>query len=158
MMRLRCSQNIKFKNNETGASLIWVIILFMIVMIVVPSALFLSRQDTLEAVNQENRMRAYYVALSGVDLGYAALMADVGGSPYINQFVANASKKFENQEMEISGVGKAVVTLDSVTIGAHRWIRITSVGNLNDSAMTATSIMRIRTDNFSFVIRESSSN
>jgi hypothetical protein len=148
----------KVLKEENGAALVWVLILFMMMMILVPSALLISRQDTLETVNQDNRIRAYYIALSGVDLGYAALMADISGSKYIEQFISDPTKRYDNQEVTVTDVGKALVSIDSVEIAGHRWIRITSVGHLDDSSMTATSIMRIRTDNFSFIMRESVTN
>lgn len=140
--------------NENGVALVWVILLFMILMILVPSALFLARQDTLETVNEENRIKAYYVALSGIDIGYAALMTDVSGEPYIQSFVSDSSLSVEST-IAVPSAGSAKITIDNVLVDGYRWIRITSLGSLTGNSATATSVMRIRTDNYSFIMRES---
>lgn len=150
-----------FLIDDSGVTMIWALILFLMVTILTSSALFLSRQDTLEAVNQENRIRAYYVALSGVDLGYAALMADQGGAPYIETFAADDTKTITDTisiPNASNPIGTATVTIDSVTIDEDVWVRITSVGSLNDSPMSATSIMRINPDNLDHIVRESITN
>ncbi len=65
---------ISLKKTENGAALVWVLILMVVFVTLTSSMLFLSRQDIFETVNHKESTKAYYLAESGVDLAYAALM------------------------------------------------------------------------------------
>ena len=142
---------------NSGIALVWVLALLSIITILMFSIIFISRQDILETRLHEERLKTYYIALAGVDLGYASLMADYSGEPYINQFLDDPDKSVTDTiEIMSSGTkqGEAVVTLDSVTVESKRWIRVQSVGTLEDGTQSVTSSLRINPDNTEHTIRE----
>lgn len=147
-------------NNQSGAALIWTMILFFIIVIIATSLSFITNQDAVETVFHEINLKTYYVALSGTELGYAALMANVSGAPYINQFIANAAKtQTDTLDIVIGGtkMGEAVVTIDSVTIDGARWIRVNSVGRLEGETQTVSSVIRVDPNNIRNFVRERTS-
>lgn len=144
------------KSNQ-GAAMIWALILFTIITILLTSMIFIARQDILETTIHEERLRTFYIALSGVDIGYAALMALDGTEQYIEQFITDEDKTVTDIidiTINAQKMGEASVTLDSVTVDGKRWIRVLSVGQLVDGTQTVTSIMRINPDNTQHTIRE----
>ena len=149
---------IKQMKNEEGAALIWALILFVIVVILSASAIVVARQDILETNLQNQRLKAYYMALSGVELGYAALMApdSTPGPLYINRF--NASKaQVTHEEIIKEGletVGKVQIAIDWVTVDGKAWVQISAVGHLEGSSVTATSVMRIDPSNHANIVSE----
>ena len=143
--------------DEDGIALVWTLILLSIITVLVLSMTFISRQDILETRLHEERLKTYYIALAGVDLGYASLMADYSGEPYINQFLDDPDKSVTDTIEIMSGgtkQGEAVVTLDSVTVESKRWIRVQAVGTLEDGTQSVTSSLRINPDNTEHTIRE----
>ncbi len=149
-------KSLKLKT-EDGAALIWVLIMMTIVVTLTASMTYVAQQDILETRLHEERLKTYYVALAGVDLGYAALMANSGSEPYINQFLNDSSKTVSDTIDIYDGAtktGEAVVTLESVTVDSKRWIRVYSVGTLVDGTQSVTSILRINPDNTQHTIRE----
>ncbi|GAB6108747.1 hypothetical protein [Fusibacter bizertensis] len=147
---------LKLKNEE-GVAIVWVLILMTIVITLTASMTFIAQQDILETRLHEERLKTYYVALAGVDLGYASLMANLGSEPYINQFLNNSAKTVTDTIEIYDGAtkqGEAVVTLESVTVDSKRWIRVYSVGTLVDGTQSVTSILRINPDNTQHTIRE----
>ncbi|MDM8535112.1 hypothetical protein QUF55_10485 [Clostridiaceae bacterium HSG29] len=67
-------------DNENGFSLPIVLIVFIVFSILFTSAIFVTQVNTSQIDSQEDNLRAYYVARSGIDMAYAALMQeDTGG-------------------------------------------------------------------------------
>ena len=60
--------------NRKGQVMVWVLIAFMVLTLLMTSMAFVVRQGIFETQKQEERLQTYYVALSGIDLVYAALM------------------------------------------------------------------------------------
>jgi hypothetical protein len=155
----------KYLNNK-GAALVWALILIVIVIILSGSMLLVSRQDILETDIHETRLKTYFVALAGTDIGYAALMENSGTKKYIDLFVDNdditgdesdVNKVVtDNIDIEDNGVviGTAVVTLDSVLLDSKRWVRVTSVGTLAGETLQVRSVIRINAENYTHIIRE----
>ena len=59
---------------EKGAALAWTLIVFVVMTILATSILFIVQQDIREVVMQEKRIKTFYIAQSGVELSYAALV------------------------------------------------------------------------------------
>ena len=57
------------------------------------SMAFVVRQGIFETQKQEERLQTYYVALSGIDLVYAALMDPAYNPKYIEVAIASAKLK-----------------------------------------------------------------
>jgi len=143
-----------------GAALIWVLIIFTILMILTSSLFLLIRQNLLETINQEERLQTYYIALSGLDLTYAALMDPSNNPKKINEAIQKI--KSSNKSLidtiiiEIDGgkSGTATVTIDRVKENDINWLRITSVGQITGNSSMVTSTMRINEDNHNHIVRE----
>ncbi len=144
------------KKRKQGSALLWVIILFVVATVMFISVMSIITQDTNEAVSQKEHLRAHYISLSGIDIGYAALMAPLGAGRYIDTFISTKANVSYNQVIMDAGVrvGSVDVTIGNVTLSGKRWIQVTSVGRLEGSATQVTNIMRIDPNNHSNIIRE----
>lgn len=144
-----------------GAALIWMLIVFSVLMILMSSVFVLFRQDLFETRMQEQRLQTYYVALSGIDLTYAALMDPLNNPKVITDVISKlkapgALPIKDDIEVNVDGkvVGTASVTIDRITKDEINWIRITSIGQLEGNNTKVSSIMKINEDNTNQVIRE----
>lgn len=144
------------RRKKQGSALIWSIILFVMVTVIATGILFVASQDTIETVNQENRMQAYYISLSGIEIGYGALMAPKGAGKYIDTFDAAKVDVSYTQEIKdgITKVGDVVITIGNVTLDGKRWIQVTSVGTLVGKNAMSTNRMRIDPTNYANIIRD----
>lgn len=59
--------------NRQGSALVMVLMIFLIVSIITLSVITVFSQNTKQISYQNNKMKAYYLAKSGVDMGYAAI-------------------------------------------------------------------------------------
>lgn len=152
------SKVLKFNNNRKGSAIVMVVFLFVIIVIITTSVIYIARQNNLETANQEKRIRAYYLSLSGIEIGYAALMApdSTPGPKYIDRF--NASKaNVTNTQTIMDGtktIGKVDITIGNVIISGKRWIQVKSVGTLAGSNVSVSSSLRIDSINHDIIIRE----
>lgn len=146
----------KWIMNKKGAALAWVIVIFAFMTILITSTIVIARQDVIESNWQSDRSDAYYVAISGVELGYATLLSSTGGGLYIEQFKSDSSK-IVNDSFVISdggtNIGTAAVTIKTVNVEGKDWIQIESVGSVLNSTFNNTSSLRIDTTNYDNVVR-----
>lgn len=160
-------KSINILKQNKGATLIWVLIVFVVLTILTASVAFVSRQNIFEVAKQEERLQTYYIALAGIELTYAALMELNGSNAGIDDAILNkigtgsASQKINIKfEGETEKRGIANVTIDRTiekdpeTKEEINWLRITSVGELKDKTVTVPSIMRINEKNVNQIIRE----
>lgn len=66
---------IKFNNNREGSALVMVVLVFLIITILSASVVFIFSSNLKMAVRQEDNMRAYYLALSGIDVTKSTLLS-----------------------------------------------------------------------------------
>ena len=67
------NKNLRFRN---GSILTYVLIIFLVLFILLTSILYVNSANIKQVIAQEDYLKAYYLAYAGVELGYAALMAD----------------------------------------------------------------------------------
>ncbi|MBM7561387.1 hypothetical protein [Fusibacter tunisiensis] len=147
----------KYLKNEKGAAIAWVLILMTLLIIFTSSMIYIARQDIIETRIHAERLKTYYVALAGLDLGYAALMETVGSDLYIQQFIDDDTKVVSDTIDIITDSekrGEAVVTIESVVVDSKTWVRIKSIGTMEEGGQSVTSILRINPDNTQHTIRE----
>lgn len=148
-----------FKKRK-GIAFVWMLIVFTVLMIFMVSIVYIARQDILETRMQEERLQTYYIALAGIDLTYAALMNPDNTPPVIDTVINNL--KLDNTpikdiiSIEISGEkkGEASITIDRIKKDEVNWIRIVSVGKLEEKNIKVKSTMRINEDNKNQIVRE----
>ena len=149
--------------NRKGQVMVWVLIAFMVLTLLMTSMAFVVRQGIFETQKQEERLQTYYVALSGIDLVYAALMDPTYNPKYIEVAISSAKAQpiTETIPVEIGGkqVGTAEIIIDIVTDEESvSWLRIRSTGQLTGKDTKVTTTMRINTRNFNQVVREKVTN
>lgn len=153
------------KNKRKGATLIWVLIMFVVLMIIVPSLFRIGRQNIHEAMKQEERLQTYYIALSGIDLSYAALINLNGESSKIETGIINKiGNKTLNEKIDIkigsNNIGIADVYIDRIkeinpeTNIEVNWVRIKSVGQIIGKETKVDSILKINEKNINQMVRE----
>lgn len=143
--------------NKKGATLISVIMAFVVVMMLMSSIVYIARQDVLETVSQELRLRTFYIASAGIELSYAALM-NPDYEPKNFQIALDTLEENGNtpisDTIQVSDIGVADVTLKIVTVDEENWLQITSVGRLTDETTTVTTTLRINEANSNQMVRE----
>lgn len=150
-------------NKRKGAALVWMLIAFTVLMILMTSIIYVVRQDLFETVKQEERLQTYYIALAGIDLTYSALMDPTNDPKKINLAISKLKEPSisllvdDNITIDIGGEqkGTASVTIDRIKEDDVYWIRITSIGQLEDKDTKVSSTMRINETNTNQIIRES---
>ena len=146
----------KTVKKEEGAALVWTLILFVIVVTLTFSVIFVARQDHIETQIQEQRVKAYYISLSGIEIGYAALMTEkIAPAKYIDDFnVLTKPPAVHTQVIEDTGgvvIGSVTITISNITVSGQRWVQIKSVGTLQGTTTSVTTALRIDPDRKSVV-------
>lgn len=148
-------------NKRKGSALIWMLLAFSVLMILTTSIFYIVRQDLYETAKQEERLQTYYIALSGVDLTYAALMDSANEPKKIESAISKLKSKStpitDTIIIDIDGEEKGTATVSIDRIKDEKdiyWIRITSVGQLTGKSVTVSSTMRINESNYNQIVRE----
>ncbi|MPM56596.1 hypothetical protein SDC9_103405 [bioreactor metagenome] len=149
---------IKVHNNERGAALIFVILALVIVSILAMAIASLVRSNLSQTVSQEDTLKAYYLATSGQELAYAALLKKdaYGDSLLSTEFTETAHPDWHDAPIltdilnhtddGIDG-GTVNVKVEAVDKGGERWVKITSTGIVDGSAATKTVTLEFMADN-----------
>lgn len=166
----------KFARNQSGAAMIWAIIVFMVVSIASMTIISIQHADIREIKKIEDHLSAYYASLGGMELGLAALMSDYNGKALFSSFVTaggkvNNSLKHRSETTYIhryshtpSGISGAFVAPDGavaeveVMIYRHptsdKWVVVESTGKDIASGETVTNYLRVNAGNRSEVRRD----
>jgi type II secretory pathway component PulK len=153
----------KIIQKENGAALISVLLLFAVLMIFTASLSVLFVGNLKQTKRQEQKMEAYYLALSGIDMSLSALLnADENHAyPLLDEYKWNqeenpdivadlASKQYLNQT--------DVLTLENGTVSINirpinnenksvREVEIHAVGTLSNTGVTNALTLVIEADN-----------
>ena len=123
--------------NRKGVSLIWVIIALVFVSMMTMSIATIAQSNILQAKRQDDTLQAYYVARSGAELAYEALITSSPSLliPFTSSSNSGNSHILTHKDLEI-GSGKVDIEVTSTGLAAERRIQIKSVGNLNGIAKT----------------------
>lgn len=79
------------QKRKQGYALITVLVVVVVLSILSLGLFFMTNANTKQVTVQEDNLRAYYLARSGIDLAYAALMVDNGGVPKLVDFVSEGT-------------------------------------------------------------------
>lgn len=120
-----------------GSTLLMVLILLSVLSILIIPALFIGMSNTKQAVYQNNNMKAYYIAYSGIETAYAALFTDTSKRDLLGEFKNGSIKSLGPEEIAIGNNGdKAEVRIDITESG--KTILITSKGTTGNGKETKT--------------------
>lgn len=157
-VRINPTRAISVARSKTGMALMIVVSVFAVISIILASVVFVFQNNLSSAHGQEERMKAYYLALAGIELGYTALIkntnSDPNGDPiyYYTQALPSTSSPALTQELTLEG-GTVSIEAKRVTVSGDDWIEIAATGHTTSSAVR-TSMMRFRVDNPAVIARE----
>ena len=123
--------------NRKGISLIWVIIALVFVSIMTMSISTIAQSNILQAKRQDNTLQAYYIARSGAELAYEALITSSPSLliPFTSSSNSGNSHILTHKDLEI-GSGKVDIEVTSTGLDADRRIQIESIGKLKGITKT----------------------
>lgn len=121
---------------ERGAALMYVLLMLLVLTIFTGSALTIFSSNLKQAKYQQDSVEAYYIAYSGVEMAFAALMAD--SKAKTNDLVASTDPNFKFSEDDIAlGNGTVnIVASKSSDAGFEGWIKITASAVLTRNNQT----------------------
>ncbi len=138
--------------NEKGSALVTVILVLVVVTISVASMVALFNNNLNQIVYQEDSMRAYYIARSGIELAYSALMTE--GEDLLNTFKTGGTNAAQTLQIDGGtmplGEGNVAVSIArcvNPTGASDIWVQIESVGTLSDPAISSRMRLRFNVDN-----------
>ena len=133
--------------NRRGSVFVFVFIIFLTLSIFATSVIYVFNTNLKQAKHQQDSLEAYYLAYSGAEMGYAALLAN--SSAKLIELTRDTSPVAEHKQLNIAyGNGKidilAKVTDDTNFDG---WIKVTGKGKLNKNGLDFTRSMYFDPDN-----------
>ncbi|MBP1927335.1 type II secretory pathway component PulK [Sedimentibacter acidaminivorans] len=126
---------IKFFKKEQGSALVMVIIAFMVITIITTSVFVLAGNNTRQVVSQNDGMESYYIARSGAEATYQALLTS---SSLLTQFQSGSTVQTDTITFD---EGTAEITVEGFNEGTTRRVRITSVGKAAGKNVSRKSIL-----------------
>jgi hypothetical protein len=127
---------IKLKRDRSGAILAFVLIVLLVVAVLTASIVHLNMANTAQVSSQRDYLQAYYLAYSGIEIGYAALMMDNENPPvdgYLNlleDIIDNSPHTVADMNIEYGENGDNISveieyvpddkTITIVSIGTHK--------------------------------------
>lgn len=140
-------------SDQRGAALIFVLLALVIVSILAVAIASLVRSNLSQTVSEEDTLKAYYLAMSGQDLTYAALLQeDAHGQTMVDTAFSEAAHSnvadtpVLNDTLAI-GDGSVNVTVRALEKDSERWVEITSAAALTDSSVTKTLVLEFLAEN-----------
>lgn len=131
------------RNDREGGVLVMVVMVFLVLSILTMSIIYMFSTNTKQIVAQEDHMQAYYLAQSGVEIGYAAIE-----NYYIdtnNQLVGANQTVTLNEKVELTDAGGEI---NSITISrADDWITISAEAKHLESNTISTATMKYPIEN-----------
>lgn len=150
-------------NNKDGAALIVVIIVLVVVVILTMSISMLFGANLKQIQAQEHNTQSHYLALSGIEMAYNALMTeDIDGTklyekfkwdtdtyPDINDDLAakNSSGDFPLEDTIIIEGNNVVISITPINTDGKREIRIHSFATLSGTGNTGSLFLTFDTEN-----------
>lgn len=133
--------NKTFGKNRRGSIFVFVFVIFLTLSIFASSVIFVFNSNLKQAKRQQDSLEAYYLAYSGVEMGYAALLAN--GNAKLLELTRIVNPVPEHKEQSIPyGNGTvevtAKITNDTNFVG---WIKVSGKAKLNKNGLEFTRSM-----------------
>lgn len=132
----------KIKNDQ-GAALLYVLIVLVVVSIFIVMIGNLFQSNLKLTKYQERNTKAYYVALAGADLTFAALMQhdtpqEIDDTLLYDHFNPTITAPLPLSDTITLDNGEAAVSVSAIVVDGKRWIEIVSEGTLTDGGTKKT--------------------
>lgn len=128
-------------NSKKGSALLYVFVIIIVLSVLTMTILSILASNTKQAQYQEDSMETYYLAYSGVQMAYSALLANSNAK--MTELTRATNPVAEQRQTNILyGNGKiTVVAKLSADTGYEGWILITAVATLNKNNLQYTRSM-----------------
>ena len=126
------------KSND-GSILVFVLIVFLVITILTSSVIYLNTTNTRQVASQRESLHAYYLAYSGIEIGYAALMAD--SEQLLNKIINTSPHNLKENNIKYGKDNKDDISIDIKYTPDDKTITIVSVGTHNNSNKSSTLTM-----------------
>lgn len=130
---------IKIIRSNEGSILVFVLMVFLFVFIATMSVLYLNNTNTKQVVSQRDSLHAYYIAYSGIEIGYAALMAD--NEELLTEIIDNEPHTLSQEDIKYGKDNKDTISIDIEYTPDDKTVTIVSTGIHNDSNRSTTLTM-----------------
>jgi type II secretory pathway component PulK len=127
-------------SGSRGNALAFVMLTLLLVFFMVSIVVSIAQTNIRQASAQERGMQAYYIARSGAELAYEALLTTTPSLLHDDSaecFESNPAMVLVQNGIDFED-GKADVRVTSSGSGAGQKIRIESVGTLNENSISRT--------------------
>jgi type II secretory pathway pseudopilin PulG len=123
------SMVLKLNNKRQGSAYAFVLVVFLIISIIGSSILFIFNNNLKQAKRQQDSLEAYYLAYSGVEMAYAALLSKKPNGDL-------KLKDLDSNELVENNINYGNGTINILAKKSERenfenWIEITSTGILS---------------------------
>jgi type II secretory pathway component PulK len=128
-------------NGKKGSALVYIFVIIIVLSVLTTTVLSILASNTRQVQYQQDKMEAYYLAYSGVQMAYSALLANSNAK--MTELTRTTNPVAEQRQTNTSfGNGKiTVVAKLSADTGYEGWIIITSTGTLDLNGVQYTRIM-----------------
>ncbi len=134
-----------FLKKRKGSALATAVIVFLIVSIFGAIVLSVSNQNLLESKHQESSTEAYYLAYSGIQMAFSALIED--SNDLMDEVVGGAV--FTQNDIDF-GNGTVDVTVSLVNgspVAYDGWVAISATGTLDSGNFSRSRVLYIDPQN-----------
>lgn len=130
-----------FGKNRRGSIFVFVFVIFLTLSIFATSVIYVFNSNLRQAKHQQDTLEAYYLAYSGAEMGYAALLAN--GNAKLLQLTRTVNPIVEHKEPSISYGNGTIEIIAKVTNDTNfeGWIKVTGKGKLNKNGLEFTRSM-----------------
>ena len=134
-------------NGKKGSALIYVFIIIIVLSLLTTTILSILASNTKQAKYQQDNIEAYYLAYSGVQMAYSALLAN--NNAKLTELTRTTNPVAEQRQTNIPYANGTitVVAKESADAGYENWIIITAVGTLSRNGLQYTRSMYFDPDN-----------
>ena len=139
------SMVLKLNNKRQGSAYAFVLVVFLIISIIGSSILFIFNNNLKQAKRQQDSLEAYYLAYSGVEMAYAALLSKKPNGDL-------KLKDLDSNELVENNINYGNGTINILAKKSERenfenWIEITSTGILSRNNLSYTRTLYFDPDN-----------
>lgn len=141
-------KNIKIYKLE-GFALPLVLMVVAVLSILFISVFSISQSNTKHVVTQEDNLRAYYLARSGIDIAYAALMEESKGELKIQKFIKDTKTTSLYEKLALPKADDPVGFVEIEVTKSDEEVRIKATAKMVNGSGTSTLSLYIDKNNFS---------
>jgi type II secretory pathway component PulK len=132
-------------SNKNGSAIVYVLFIFLIIVIFSTIVITLFDNNLKQATREEKSIEAYYLAYSGNQMAFTALIDN--DNELFDQIKDGSVSSFSESDIDFGeGEIDISVTLSTET-NYNGWIKIVSTGTLNESNISRTRTMYIDPSN-----------